>query len=100
MGTVYEPSSARTGTARLAVSYVPWLEALGRAAPSGRWSLMTVDRPTALALALARLMASASPNAHSGRSVAPRPVTSRSRCPCMQKATGPCVVWKFLAMSG
>ena len=61
---------------------------------------MAVDRPTALALALARLSASASPKAHSGRSAAPRPVTSRSRRPCMQKATGPWVVWKFLAMSG
>ena len=41
--------------------------------------VMDVDRPSALAEALARLWASASPNAQSGRSAAPRPVTSRSR---------------------
>ena len=43
------------------------------------------DPPSALAEALARLWASASPNAQSGRSAAPRPVTSRSRWPYMAK---------------
>ncbi|WP_374048801.1 hypothetical protein [uncultured Enorma sp.] len=61
---------------------------------------MLAERPTAPAEALARLSASASPNAHSGRSAAPRPVTSRSSRPCMANATGPCVVWKFFAISG
>ena len=70
------------------------------ATPSRMVDVMDVDRPSALAEALARLWASASPNAQSGRSAAPRPVTSRSRWPYMAKATGPCVVWKFLAISG
>ena len=60
MGTVYEPSSARS---------------------MGVWP-------------------SAATSSHDGRSAAPAPSTSRSRWPCMQNATGPCVVWKFLAMSG
>ena len=34
------------------------------------------------------------------RSLAPAPSTSRSRWPRMQNAMGPCVVWKFFAMSG